>query len=165
MKAALAIALALSATLAQAEVTRIDCPPSVFSGARQCYSLGNLDESQLGIALTGSSCAKSNPRNTAPSYFQDTYYFSLTKLANLSLDLQPKTSGRLRVAIYTPTVAIYTPTIELEDISALLNGTFPNYTLTQLEPANYSITVKGTGTGVGAGVCGYRATFNTDILE
>ena len=149
------LALLLASTLAQAEVTRIDCPPSAFTGVRTCYSLGVLDEATQGISLTGSSCAKSNPRNTAPLYFMDSYYFTLSKEANLNVELQPRTTNRLRVNIYTPTV-------EQDGVSALMNGAFPAYSLQQLEAGNYSVTIKGVGTGVGAGVCGYRVNFGSE---
>lgn len=155
-KSVLAVALMLASITSKAEVTRVECP--AFAGVSTCYSMGNLDESPLGISLAGSSCAKPNLRSTAPIYFKDTYYFSITRPVDISLNIQPRTTNRLRISVYTPT-------LESDGISALFNGTLPSYTLQQLSPNNYAVTIKGVGTGVGSGICSYRADFNTTLNQ
>lgn len=151
MKKTVLALLLLTANIASAEVTRVECP--AFAGVSTCYSLGNLDEAPLGISLLGSSCGRVSLRSTAPIYFKDTYYFTLTKESNLNLQLEPRTTNKLRISIYTPT-------LEGEGVSALFNGAIPSYNLQQLAPANYSVTIKGYGAGVGTGICGYRVNFN-----
>lgn len=146
-----ALLLLLTSSIASAEVTRVECP--AYAGVSTCYSLGNLDEAPLGISLTGSSCGRISLRSTAPIYFKDTYYFTLTKESNLTLQLEPRTTNRLRISIYTPT-------LEGDGVSALFNGSMPTYNLQQLAPTNYSVTIKGYGAGTGVGICGYRVTFN-----
>ena len=151
MKSAVLAALLLTTSIAHAEVTRVECP--AYAGVSTCYSLGNLDEAPLGISLQGSSCGRISLRSTAPIYFKDTYYFTLTKESNLNLLLEPRTTNKLRISIYTPT-------LEGEGIAALFNGAMPTYNLQQLAPASYSVTIKGYGAGVGVGICGYRINFN-----
>lgn len=148
----LLLATLLAVNLAHAEVIKLDCPAKL-GVVQTCYHLGNLNEAELGVTVKGSSCAKPSLRSTAPLYFQDTYIFTASDDSSVAVNLQARTTNKLRVALYTPTIAV-------DDISALANGAYPNYAFEALAAGQYVVTVKGVGTGVGSGVCGYTASFS-----
>lgn len=155
MKKYLALLLLVS-SIAQAEVIKLECPPSNKIGLVQtCYHLGDLSAEPLGVSVSGSSCTKSSLRSTAPLYFQDSYVFTLSNEANVHLNLQARTTNRLRISLYTPT-------IKIDGINALANGLYPDYNFQTLGANQYVVTVNGVGTGVGSGICGYTAKFNID---